>query len=382
VRFSPFALVRLVLFGFAALTALAVALGRMTTESAEGWSAKPVRYHAINWYLFQTDDPSPRFMDSETGQIVDIPLGKSGYHKYLSCSPWQDAHGQAHVVGLPGVFGTTTPDNDGFGHDIVLARYTFPEGRLLDQVPLESIIPTSAPCWFPDASPRILFGAADGRLYRLSFPGRRATSAEDSDDLLHPVPLVWDCPPPGKGKIWLTDPSWPAEPRLDGKVIVSLTFSGEIGPNAEPAGAQLWWLQLSPDRRAIQQAGRLIVPGLESSQRWPVISTSRDREIHLAYLARRRGEPGWRLRTATVQIDPVSGHPCAESSEPRDQQGEGLPVPPAFSADGRWVQITTKHGHAPVLVERFALACDAGGNRPTATIRLTGSDPAAAARVP
>lgn len=380
-RFSPFALVRLALFGFTGLTALAVALGRMATEKPEACSVMPVRYHAINWYLFQTDDPSPRFLDAETGRIVDIPLGKSGYHKYLSCSPWQDSRGQAQVVGLPGTIESRTPENEGMGQEIVLTRYTFPEGRVLDQVPLESIIPTGAPCWAPEASPRILFGAADGRLYRLSFPGRRAASADDTDDLLHPMPLAWDMTPPGSGKIWLSDPSWPAEPRLAGKIVVSLTFSGETGPSAEPSGPQLWWLQLSPDRRAIEQAGRLTRPGPETSERWPVISSSGDGAMRLAYLARRRGEPGWRLRTAAVTIDPATGAPHADQPEPTTQQGEGLPVPPAFSADGRWVQITTKRDRAPVLVERFAVA-GSQVNEPVASIQLTGSEQGVAARVP
>ncbi|MDR3634992.1 MAG: hypothetical protein P4L84_14400 [Isosphaeraceae bacterium] len=367
--FSPFAFARPIAFVATGLTALAIAVGRTAADRADERSAAPVRYYSINWYLFGTDDPSPRFLDAETGRVVAIPLGGTGYHKYLSCSPWRDARGQAQVVGLPGGCGPS--DLPQAGKEIVLTRYSFPEGRLLDQLPMDTIIPTSAPCWFPGMSSRILFGAADGRLYRLSFPEARHTKDGERDDLLNPLPLAWNAPHQDGEWIWLSDPAWPTDSRFGGRIVVSLTHSGEVGPDAQPSGGKLWWLQLTADGRAIQDAGRLTAPGPETSERWPTLITTRSGELQLAYLARRKGEQGWRLRTALVTINSVTGAPHAGEPTPAGQEGEGLPFPPVFSADGRWVHVMTRQQHSAVAVEHFVVADGAAGDDHANAIRLT-----------
>jgi hypothetical protein len=82
------------------LTALAVALGRGAPEAPEIRRMEPVRYHAINWYLFRDDDPTPRFLDAETGQLARVAFPESDRLAYVSCSPWRDARGQDQVVAL------------------------------------------------------------------------------------------------------------------------------------------------------------------------------------------------------------------------------------------------------------------------------------------
>ena len=52
--------------------------------------------------------------------------------------------------------------------DFGVARFTVPEGRLIDRVKLDHV-PIGDPCWVPGVTPRILFSAGDGYLYRYEF---------------------------------------------------------------------------------------------------------------------------------------------------------------------------------------------------------------------
>lgn len=80
-----------------------------------------------------------------------------------------------------------------------LARISYPDGEILDQVSLE-VVPLSSPCWLEGTSARVVFGAADGKLYRLAFesaiPKTGETRAEPVPDLIH-----WKDAPPSRGNV-------------------------------------------------------------------------------------------------------------------------------------------------------------------------------------
>ncbi len=130
--------------------------------------------------------------------------------------------------------------------DFGLARYSFPDGQVLDHVSTE-IVPVGPPCWFPGDRARILFAGGDGELYHFAFEADSLAKELDPEAGRdeRPIPLAWRCAKPGLGKVFLSDLTWPEDPRLMGYVVVSLR---EQAPESEAlrsfTGTALWWLKL------------------------------------------------------------------------------------------------------------------------------------------
>jgi len=240
----------------AELILVAALLGRSAPEPViEPAPRQPAheRYSSVDGeYVGDFPGHPAVLLDTETGALAPYPVAGMGYVGRLGCSPWRDAAGRYHFVGV-------RRESAGGGH--VLARFTFPAGRVLDQVKIE-VLPSRRPCWFPDRSDRILFAGTDRRLYLLHFPEVRGSR---SSAPAAPRAVRWQIEPPGAGAVWLRDPCWPSAPALGGRLIVSLSYI-EDAPRREWK-SHLWWLQLSPDGDAIVGAERAIGPdALGSSQ--------------------------------------------------------------------------------------------------------------------
>jgi hypothetical protein len=361
-RAGPSGFARPTALAVMALTGVAIALGRSTRDGPEGRSAAPERYHAVNWYYARGGDKTPRFLDVETGRIVAIPLAGYRHCKDLACSPWRDSHGRVQAAGL--LDRPTAHQTTDRVHGSTLTRFRIPDGRLLDEVPLDTACPKGPPCWFPGFSPRILFGAGDGRLYRLSFPdGGRDPG--DGDDLLKPVRIDWGAASPRDEPFWIGDPYWPRDRRFGGLLLVSLMVSQRAGGSTR---GQIWWLQLRPDGRAITAAGRLTTDADGQPERQPAVTTTADGDVYLAYLTRRDGVPGWRLRLAPVTFEASTGLPRAGRAVEPETRGEVLAFRPAFSANGRWVHLLGK-GHDGAVAERLAVTA---GPAPVVAVHQAG----------
>ncbi len=344
-------LTRAAIFVAVGLIALAVALGRGAPEPAEPRHPVPVRYQAINWYLFRQNDPAPRFLDAETGRLARVTFPGSGGLEYASCSPWSDARGESEVVGI----WNGPAGKDGGIASLGLARYTFPGRQLLDRVPID-VIPSSHPCWYPGTAPTILFAATNGQLYRLAFAERRGSGVDTNPEASRPRRLVWRCPPPGAGETWICNPSWPAEPRLGGKVLVALRYREWANSAFRFARSGLWWLQLGEGGTEIEAAARLTPPDPDAEEHWPVLAANPDGGLTLAYLQRHDGRSGWRLRLAAVTIDRATGIPHAGRPLAVSPDQACLPPAPVFSPDGRWVLVLPDAAPTPTRADRFSVS--------------------------
>jgi hypothetical protein len=358
----PRLIVRVLVAG-AIVAALLGRWGRGTAAHLDPTLREPAfpRYHALNRFLLYGDSHAPRILDSETGAIsVSNVPGVDGFAA-AAVSPWRDAGGQHHLAGC--WTGATEVGCGRIPGAMGVARWTFPEGRVLDRIAID-LVPFAPPCWFPDRSDRIVFAAGDGRLYLLAFPD--AGHAEGAWTAARPRPIRWAIAPPEGDAPFIRDPCWPSGPALGGRLVVAINFRTRKGVSGPPLGSQLWWLQLSPDATAIVAAGRLIVPEEDEhapadAECWPVVATTRDGVPMLAYLVANGGRFPFELRTAPITLEggPAVGVPRVRAGAIRRLADVGVLTAPAFSPDARWVYAAVRDGRSgEVRVSRFAALSD------------------------
>jgi hypothetical protein len=222
---------------------------------------------------------------------------------------------------------------------------SLPDGEVLDRFILsDEALPLAAPCWIPDAPASVLFVGGDYRLYRVDF----GSSLRDRDFKAvadgYARRLAWLAPLPGAGRVHFRDVSWPDEPRLGGRALVSLRYKdSETGNYTD---WQIWWLQLGRGGTSIVAAGRLLQPGSSVTavaQRLPNLVSVRG-EPALAYLAQSPGESGCQLRVAPIRFDPDSGSLQAHDVDSRPLADDCLPIGPVASQDGRWITVVRTGG--------------------------------------
>jgi hypothetical protein len=338
---------RLTAYAAGMLTSVAILIGRGDRESAGARQPENPRLRPISGHVLGDQVPGLGLglLDVDTGALTRQHLPQADVLEHASSSPWRDARGRVHVVGLW---------RGGRGHEKLpmgLARYALPGGEAIDRVATD-IVPSTPPCWFPDRSSRVLFTGRDGKLYRLAFDDAlRDLPGGSEGGKAVPHRVDWGCARPGNGPVLISDPEWPAEPRFAGTILVALTMYGNDTPDQERERTRLWWLALDPEGTAIVAAGRLIAPAppdaLEAAiakERHPAVAVLPDGGLALAYLARSEPDMTVCLRVARVDVDPSSGQPHVDPAESVELVRDCLVSPPMFSTDGRSVSVLMAGG--------------------------------------
>jgi hypothetical protein len=320
--------------------------------------ARP-RYRPYDGYWFPTVPHLPRLLDIERGVVLTFPLSDTERLDLLSCSPWQDGAGRFYLVGR--WKGCLSPEPSALPRAFGLACCSFPGGEILERIPLDPH-PTGNPCWYPNASGRVLF-AASGRLYQVTVRGKAPAKTDAPVEPVQPRLLPWRAGPPGRGVDYIQDLHWPNDGSLSLRwpVLASLSF-WQPTMSASASGRHLWWLDLGPEGTEVVAAGLLISPDPTESparrdeERHPVVGTSHDGMAMLAYLALEAGCATWDLWLAPIARSGMGQVLTIPASACRKLAGGCKPVAPAFSADGRWVY-AVRHapGRGPRL-ERFPVA--------------------------
>ena len=311
----------------------------------------PVRHD-----LLSDTGPVParsELVDRVTGKSAPLRLPTEDQWTNLSISPSRDATGDEEVVGRW--------VSRGQGAFCGMGSFRLSDGAVLSRVPME-ILPIGRPCWIPGQPRSILFSAGDGRLHRCQLPvGDHGSgmfgSASDDSGQGGVIALEWEVRPPGSGRIMLADPVWSSDPRLRNWVIVALSQQNDHPRHARFRPARLWWLELSEQADTILAAGRLTAPAIgavdddEFEERYPNIAIGPGRDVRLVYLTRDMDESSWRLRSAGLRFDTVTGHPRLEpESEGKNGPGEGLkPAPFVVSADARQIFGLDRSGRVKTL---------------------------------
>ena len=356
-RGSLTSLVRLSVFAGLGLCVVAVGLGRMVSPTPDLRSLGTNRLVALPIETHGDEPSPPRFLDFDGGRLETLPLAASDRLECAIGSPWKDERGESHVVGR--WYSISGRGDTAIMGDAGIVRVGFPSGRVIDRVST-SIVPDSTPCWFPNASPRILFTAGDGKLYRVSFAEAEAeagsAAVDTGDDLRMPRPVSWRDESNESHR--LSDPSWPELPALGGRLIVSLRRKDVSGvdPRRKYHPSELWCLSLSPDRSWIESASRLTPSdSTEAEERFSRMGRAADGSLRLAFLTHLPGETSWRGRLATVSIDTPGGVPFVLSETLLDVADNCLPVAPNFSSDGLHVDFARRDDQGELLVKRVPL---------------------------
>jgi hypothetical protein len=240
---------------------------------------------------------------------------------------------------------------------IVLARCTYPAGRILGRVALRRM-PAGPVCWSPGRAGRILFASGDGRLYRYDLP----SGDWDGTPSEKPRPIRWACGLPAAEDLFFQDPCWPAGPSPACWLLAAdRVRRGSERPLTDP---RLWWLRLDAGEGAIVEARRAVgaagdgAPEPDEEERLPQVGPGPDGRW-LAYLVRRRGESGLDLRVAPPTPPATAGGPVAALSSRRLAEG-CLALAPVFSPDGRWIYAARPDDGYGVRLERFAASPERG----------------------
>jgi len=342
--FSFSSLIRLLVLLALGSTMVAVGLSKLDPPRPDWRTRRTTQNFIINEYFIDAIDRTPRWLDAGTGSLTEVPLADGDLLDAASSSPWVEEQGRRQVIGR-----WSSRIKDGpmsISKDFGLARYTFPGGEVLDQVPTE-IVPVGPPCWFPGTRARVIFAAGDGMLYHYAFESEDRDKAGSGRDA-RPIPLAWRCPKPGDGNIFLGDLTWPEDPRMGGCLIVSLRHQGIGVEDARSfSRMQLWWLKLNHAGTEVVETGRLVTTDVtgpsarQFDERTPTVSTLPDGRTVLAYLRQRGGEAGWELRVAPISIETGRQIPTVLESRSRVLAEKCQASHPAFSPDGRWLSAIT-----------------------------------------
>jgi hypothetical protein len=342
--FSFSSLVRLIVVTGLGVTLLAIGLSKLDPPRPNLRTPAATKYFNVNEYLIKQYDRAPRWIDTETGEVVTSILDDGDVLEAASCAPWVDEKGQHQVVGRWSSRTSTGPMS--ISTDFGLARYSFPGGQLLDHVSTD-IVPVGPPCWFPGKQARVLFVAGDGELYQYAFESdpyvKELEPAAKRDE--KPTVLRWRCPKPGEGEVFLSDVTWPEDPRMIGYVIVALREQSRgTNPLRPFTATSLWWLKLDHAGTEIVEVGRLLLPpdpdhpARELDERSPTIGTLPGGKLALAYLSEGEGKKsGWELHVAPIEFEGDHHSPVAHEASGVRLSTECLPSHPSFSADGRWL---------------------------------------------
>jgi hypothetical protein len=342
-RFSWSSLARLVLGGVFLSSATAIGLARLAPASV-GWRMTSQASHVnVNTFVFSPCKRGSIWLDRDRGSTLEVPSPQGDLIEYASCSPWCDERGRRQLVGRwSWSFGAGDPEAS-----LGLVRLSFPEGEVLDHIET-TVVPISVPCWYPGTQARVLFAAGDGRLYQHDFEPAGDLAGTGVEN--RPRPLIWGCPIPGGGGVFLAEPFWLDDPRWHDVVLVGLRTTTAAGQPKQSSGpTQVWWLRLSEDGGTIIEAGRLLAEsplGAEYIERYPTLGRTSDGRLRLAYL--RRFPPG-PLELWVTDLDVDTERRC-----PKAIRGEGVRLAtdclaslPIFSSDGRSIRVLVSEGGAP-----------------------------------
>lgn len=364
--FSFTSMVRLLTLLALGSTVLAIGVSRLDPPHSDRRIPRPVAEYNISDYFQGAEVRKSRWLNAATGAVMLTGLADGDVLESASCSPWTDPADGRQVVGR-------WTSRSGHGPGVTcrafgLARYSFPEGRMIDQIATD-IVPVGPPCWLPGTVARIVFSAGDGQLYRFNFEAEGKAGPVD----VEPRPLQWACPRPGVGEVFVDQVIRPEDARLGGRLVATLRLRDERSIKARQfSRTQLWWLELDRSATRIVAAGPLLrhddaeARGIESEERSPALAALPDGTLGLAYVRQLDDEPGWSLRL--TRLDLVAGHlpEPADELRARTLAMRNHLAPLAFSPDGKWLNVLLGDGDSTASIDRIATAV-AGAVAPPAS---------------
>jgi hypothetical protein len=299
-------------------------------------------------------DTVPKFFDRDTGKGLPMAIPAGVCLGQASVSPWTDVQGVAQVLAY-----ATRWSGQGrqrLLRESGLIRFRDRGAEVLDWLPFDVIL-ASPPCWYPGREARVLLAGEDGDLYCGTFD-RPADAAGRAGRGPTIQKLVWRIDSLNGADLSVADPSWPADPRLWGRVYAAVR-SRCGAPDGRLPPFRIGWFRLDAEGLTVVDCGWLFDPvgaGIATAdERFPVLAHSPAGPI-VAYLRRIESAHTWQLRVAPVVIDSATGVPWARADS-ADVLVDGCQRGPiAFSSDGRWVTCVLQHRRRGEAIGRFPIS--------------------------
>lgn len=160
---------------------------------------------------------------------------------------------------------------------------------------------------------------------------------------------------------FLSDLSWPADGRFQGRLLLAKRRRSANG-RAKLSPGRIWWLMLSPDKRTIESAGRLTAPDPnlddldDAEEASPVLATTADDQLTLAYLCKQEDEKGWSLKIASLEFDKETLVPGIMEYSTTTLALHCYHSTPVFAVDGSWVACVSGRDQQHPKLERIPLS--------------------------
>ncbi len=293
-------LIRLTVATGLALFSLCALIGQAGRRDREWPSEFAAHFPASAFvHVNAPGEPVSKFLDVRDGSEFRLGLEPGERLDAASCSPWEDQAGRRLLVGR--YTAIEVESGEAIGQEFGMALYRIPDGKSLARIKTD-LLPVAPPCWYPDATARVLFAAGDGLLHQFDF-----VDAEERDDeaATKPRAIAWDW-----SELWpfppiVSGPYWPALSGFERTLIVSLNARPE--EKADYGPSQIWWLRLDAAGDRVVAAGRLTTPvggreGPRLDEQRAVLEQGPGGELLLLYQVRREDDASWELRVAPVEI--------------------------------------------------------------------------------
>ncbi len=332
---------RVVFCGFTFLSGLSFLVSMTCSPQQESGPVWRPRWEVLSSQAWTARHESPYrhyLIERQDSSIKPLALPDGYLWGMISVSPWSDAMGKVEGVGA--CHRTSSRGAEPF---CGLARIDLVGGKILEEVPLD-ILPTGRPCWVPGSPGRIVLAAGDGLLYTHQFARSEPSGRLDDPqaDSRVPAPVVWECRPPGDRIPHLVDPCWSSHPRLRNLLIASVITPADPLRRRSTDMTSIWWLRLSPEGKAITDAGVLFDPqrvlpeGASVALRFPTLAAGPEGTTHLVYLNRPATSPEVRVEAIAIELDGASGRPRIREASSPTILGTGAGMAPiVVAADDR-----------------------------------------------
>ncbi|WP_435018881.1 hypothetical protein TA3x_000870 [Tundrisphaera sp. TA3] len=332
--FSFSSLIRLTALLSIAATMFAVSLSRVDRQTSDTRTRSAPGVIQLNGYYLKNISRDSQWFDVDSGRIKTMTMASGDLVETSSRAPWVDRRGQSQIVGRFSVRSSPGPLSTSL--DFGLARYSYPDGRLLDRVSTD-VMPIAPPAWYPGTRARVLYVAGNGHLYEFDFEGDRMRSE------IEPKPhrITWGCRPPGEGEPFLTEVRWSDDPRMASFPLVTLRRRLiDAEGRQEFTRTQIWWLKLDPAGSTVLAAGPLIDGDAgDQDEHSPAITTLPDGRLAASFLIHEAETSAWRARVGVIREASAGVPPSLAAKAVRTLDGELQPTTTAFSSDGRYLSV-------------------------------------------
>ncbi|MBI1323833.1 hypothetical protein GC170_11710 [bacterium] len=334
-RFSIYTSIRVLTLGFLVLSAVSVAVGRMSANPVETLKVD----HRQPWTVAQhvIDPVHGRNLILQPGadRRIDPRFGEGESVDLLAVSPFADPTGQREMVGrqrsVRGEGSESVPVR------IAMGRFRYPDGKLIESR-VTDWMPSSQPAWDVrlDQGLRTVFSTGAGFLVRLDWTDERGLPVSHKGERIE-----WAVEPPLGDSTSIGEPVWVPDPQYQDRLIVN--FWGQDSETSE-YHVGLAWVELNRSRTQIVDFGILVERNLgfmknSISIRSPSARLDERGGLHVLWMERRDGIRSWTLYRSELEIRSRAVHAKAGKwamGQATEVASNCLPVPAYLDRNSRY----------------------------------------------